>query len=681
MEPPKWRISKACEECRTKKIRCDGSDPCGRCKMRAADCVYRSKARIRARRSSPAPVQQRHEPHDSELGYPSEEHHHGSESGSRALQNHSVAATHRASPSMLLQLYYGPSSNFSIMNFIYHQIEGTRPVSGHQKEVQEMGPGLDRFNLRSLYFGDLAENAESWRVTNDAAPMFVDRDLASRLLERYLATYWHTMPIWPKDEYHRQLAGLYAPSEMLSSEDPDTIIVLLAMAMGASMLEEEAIAQFLFQKAKRWSARFDEMVNVQAVQIALLMSQFHAERARPNSAFLVAGIAVRKAVGAGLHKDITGTAQSGEDTRQRRITIWSLFFWEIWLCFSLGRPSSFPETEMRVPLPAEQKFLQSLVTLARLMSKCATLIYKQNHSSLTPIWKAANEIRRELLQFAEQQRKDFNFGLVGDPGAGELGVCQTIISTMYHHTLVLVFRPFLVLRAKLRQEGTASGRNTTSNSNSLPTPPPWLDKACEYCLEATRHCIIFLAGACEQNVLCREVKYHAFFIEGACHVLALDMLGDRIAGRANLPWIQSGIRALRMMPRPERSQRSRAHTDHLADNLERIARFVYPDFRATAEKEQTANPAVGTAADHGLEANLAQHPLQPTYPGAAMAFGPGASPTTMSPSGILINEDVEQHADLTPPDGGWNFDFATADMEAFLSIDPNLDSYQLPTYH
>ena len=100
-----------------------------------------------------------------------------------------------------------------------------------------------------------------------------------------------------------------------------------------------------------------------------------------------------------------------------------------WLCFSLGRPSSFPETEMRVPLPAEQKFLQSLVALARLMSKCATLIYNQNHKSLAPIWKAANQIRRELLQFAEQQRKDFNFGLVGDPGAGELGVCQTIIST------------------------------------------------------------------------------------------------------------------------------------------------------------------------------------------------------------------------------------------------------------
>lgn len=259
----KWRISKACEECRAKKIRCDGGDPCRRCTMRAIDCVYRTKARNRARKGSPAPVSQ--ENHD-EPGRPAEDDH-----GPRGLQNHSVAATHRASPSMLLQLYYGPSSNFSIMNFIYHQLEGTRPGSGQQKEVEEMGPGLDRFNLRRLYFGDLADSAESWRVPNDTAAMLVDRDLASRLLERYLSTFWHLMPIWSKDEYRCQLARLYVPAEMFSSENPDTMIVLLAMALGASMLEEEAVAQFLFQKVKRWSARHDEMVNVQAVQMALLM--------------------------------------------------------------------------------------------------------------------------------------------------------------------------------------------------------------------------------------------------------------------------------------------------------------------------------------------------------------------------------------------------------------------------
>ncbi len=178
---------------------------------------------------------------------------------------------------MLLQLYYGPSSNFSVLNFIDQQIEGTRPSSAHgqQKEVHEMGPGLDRFNLRWLYFGNLG-GGEAWRLAGgDTGAVLVDRELAGRLLERYLSTYWNASPIWPKEEYRRQLARLYVPVEMLAASDnPDTVIVMLAMAMGASMMEEEGLAECLFQRAKKWSARHDETVNVQAVQIAMLMISF-----------------------------------------------------------------------------------------------------------------------------------------------------------------------------------------------------------------------------------------------------------------------------------------------------------------------------------------------------------------------------------------------------------------------
>ncbi|KAK3906529.1 fungal-specific transcription factor domain-containing protein [Staphylotrichum tortipilum] len=705
MERPKWRISKACQECRAKKIRCDGGEPCARCELHAVECVYRSKARNRARKGAPvAAAHQRHDervpnrvpqpPVDDDDDHHDQVQDQDQDHGSRGLQNHSVAATHRASPSMLLQLYYGPSSNFSVLNFIDQEIEGTRPNSGHgpQKEVHEMGPGLDRFNLRWLYFGNLGAGVgEAWRMANDTAAMLIDRDLAGRLLERYLATYWHVTPIWPKEEYRRQLARLYVPAEMPASDNPDTIIVMLAMAMGASMLEEEGLAEFLYQRAKQWSARHDEMVNIQTVQIAMLMiSFFSALRARPNSGFLMAGIAVRKAVGAGLHKDIAGTTTTCEETRQRRITIWSLFVWEIWLCFSLGRPSSFPESEMRVPLPTEQKLVQSLATLAPIMSKCATLIYKQKHKSLGPIWNAANEIRRELLQFAEQQRKDLNFGLVGDPNAGELGVCQTVMSTMYHHTMVLTFRPFMILRAKLRQERACSGNPAAPGSSScanLPSPPPWLDKACEYCLEATKHCIAFLAGACEQNVLCREIKYHAFFIEGASHVLVLDLLQGKEAGRATVPWIQRAIHTLRLMQ--PKSDKSPVRTVDLSDNLERMVRSVYLDFRATPDETSERIPHVGgipAGGAHSFEANPPQQLAQSHYPYPSTLFGLDAPmSTTMSPSTTFTSsEEVEQqqHADLASADGGtWNFDFATADMEAFLSIDPSMAAYQFPAYH
>lgn len=63
------------------------------------------------------------------------------------------------------------------------------------------------------------------------------------------------------------------------------------------------------------------------------------------------------------------------------------------------------------------------------MDKCVNLIYKPRHDSLLPVWNAAIEIRQDLRQFAEQQLKDMNFGLVGDLITGELGVCQAMVST------------------------------------------------------------------------------------------------------------------------------------------------------------------------------------------------------------------------------------------------------------
>ncbi|CAK7200544.1 hypothetical protein SEUCBS139899_003241 [Sporothrix eucalyptigena] len=674
MDRSKLRISKACQECRLRKIRCDGGEPCQRCQFRDIPCEYRKKARNRMKKSDllgaagARTSQQSHAGHRSDDGYNSHSHSQDnsprpprppyyasaalgrhsqrissadtptSSPGGRSnsLQNHSVAATHRASPGVFLQLYYGPSSNFSLLNSIYHRIEGRRLAEAREakrrkraaaattngdgngneddneehdeeeeeddddatKDVEEIGPGLDLFNNRRLYFGDLADGSETSLAFGgngtftDGASMFVDRALAERLLERYLHTFWLILPIWTRDTFRQRLAGFYEPSSLLASGDPNTIIVLLALALGASMLEEELTAQYLYHMAKRWASALDEMVNVQTVQISLMMSHYASERARPNSSFLQVGTAVRKAVAAGLHKGVGGSSrgntakQSPDAARQMRITVWSLYFWETWLCFSLGRPSSFPESEMDVPFPTEEKLLFSVVTLARIMSKSATAIYRRHHDSLLPLWNAANEIRRELRAFAEQQREDFNFGVIDDPNAGELGVCQTIVSTLYHHTLILTFRPFLVLRATLRQE------DSEGTGHAHPPPPPWLDTAVEYCLDAARHSIAFLIRAFEKNEMCRAIRYHGFFIEGASHVLAFELLNNvNAAGReANLHWIQLAIRALQLVM--VKHKYSVPFPVDISSNLERMIQSVYPDFRADQVTTSVMLPSI-----------------------------------------------------------------------------------------
>lgn len=341
MSSTKWRISKACDECQARKIRCNGENPCQRCHTRSINCVYREKARNRARKrqannglnttppplinasySGPNATATASRPNAGALAGP------GTEAG-RSIHIHSVAATHRASPSCLLQLYYGPSSNFALLHSIYHQIEGTRPNSPSREGVEEVGPGLDLFSHRKLFFGDLADNQKPLAISGDYSAMLIDPATAGRLLERFLATYWHGLPVMSKAWYRLKLDELFRPPAIFAFDNPDTIIIMIAIALGASMLGEDAIAEFLFQKAKYGAAKLDEVVNIQAVQIHLMMGHFQSERARPNSAFLHIGTAVRKAIAAGLHKGASiQQGQTQQELDQRRITFWSLYFWE-----------------------------------------------------------------------------------------------------------------------------------------------------------------------------------------------------------------------------------------------------------------------------------------------------------------------------------------------------------------
>ncbi|KAM5344899.1 hypothetical protein ACJ41O_010761 [Fusarium nematophilum] len=441
MNATKWRISKACQECRVKKIKCNGETPCQNCRLRSLGCVYRDKARNRTRKVKPrtaayetimshdgvaaaasaggstlaptpaAVVEDAAAPAAPTSAYGSE----------RSINNNSVAATHRASPSCFLQLYYGPSSNFALLNSIYHQIEGTRPNVPSREGVEEVGPGLDLFSHRRLFFGDLADNQRPTSLSEDYSAMLIDPETAKRLLDRYLLTYWHGLPVMSKESYRRRLDDLFRPPGIFDFDSPETIIIMLAVGLGASMTGEEAIAEFLFQKAKQGAAKLDEVVNIQV-----------SERARPNSCFLHIGTAVRKAVAAGLHKDACmRLGPTEDDVDQRRIMFWSLFFWETWNCFVVGRPSSIPDPGHSIPVPRDQKLLISLVTLSRIMDKCVKRIYSPRHDSLLPVWHAAIEIRRELHRFAEKQLKDMKFGLVGDPSTGELGVCQAMVVPPY----------------------------------------------------------------------------------------------------------------------------------------------------------------------------------------------------------------------------------------------------------
>lgn len=77
---------------------------------------------------------------------------------------------------------------------------------------------------------------------------------------------------------------------------------------------------------------------------------------------------------------------------------------------------------------------------------------------------------------------------------------------VYHHVQLLMFRPFLVLRGKLRTPAPQVGSESCELRELT-----WLDTACEYCLEPARQIIKYINKSCEINHLCK-VCVKAFHI-------------------------------------------------------------------------------------------------------------------------------------------------------------------------
>jgi hypothetical protein len=192
----------------------------------------------------------------------------------RAFHNHthSVAATHRASSSGdVLHLYYGPTSNFSLLNAIYHQVEGTRPHSPSRDDVQEVGPSLDLFSHRRLFFGDLADARASDTRSDSASAILLDLSTSRSFLDKYLASYWNGLPVITKSEWRKRLHDRFAGPAVLNFESHEDITMTLALALGAHLVGEAKIADYLYQKGSQAAAKLDEVVNVHMVHIYIMM--------------------------------------------------------------------------------------------------------------------------------------------------------------------------------------------------------------------------------------------------------------------------------------------------------------------------------------------------------------------------------------------------------------------------
>ena len=283
-----WRIPKACQECRKRKIKCNGNNPCESCMLRNISCIYRDFIRHRRRRHQdkhkiePEPEYNSTQTRSPDASQPA------SLSGRRNSSvsytfNQSVSATNMASTPRQVQLYYGSTSHFALLHVIYRDLMSSQTTSSQsdeqpRAEVEEAGAGLDMFSFRCIFFGTPPETPEPLRGGNGIGlpVMLMPYDVAKVFLNRFLLTFHCMVPFRSHDTFQRHLEQLYSPTPEANIDIWSQSMLLMALALGSLATEHYTWGDILFERVKASVASLDDVVNLQSVQLSLFVISFQS---------------------------------------------------------------------------------------------------------------------------------------------------------------------------------------------------------------------------------------------------------------------------------------------------------------------------------------------------------------------------------------------------------------------
>lgn len=154
-----------------------------------------------------------------------------------------------------------------------------------------------------------------------------------------------------------------------------------------------------------------ESGSINSVQAFLLVGNYLQKTDRPNTGYNYLGLALRLAMGLGLHHELPATSPATQVSRhRRRILFWVLYCFDSWFNITTGRPSLLSEAnfDVRIPHNVEEEMLDSSQGLADAAgpTSCSVII------ALARLTKIANKVYNELICEYRKNRKHVSFGAV-----------------------------------------------------------------------------------------------------------------------------------------------------------------------------------------------------------------------------------------------------------------------------
>ncbi|KAK2024053.1 fungal-specific transcription factor domain-containing protein [Colletotrichum zoysiae] len=188
-----------------------------------------------------------------------------------------------------------------------------------------------------------------------------NRHITDAMVDAYFRSYNVSYPIIHEATFRAQYAGV------IPRPCGDCWIVLAytvaAIGVYTTATKLDNLDKSLFAQARSiLSFNFLEVGNLTLVQALTLISNYQQKRDKPNSGYNYLGLAVRMAMGLGLHKEFQGWNISPLNMEIRRRVWWSLGIFDVGAAITFSRPSVWPYegVEVALPLNVDDKSLTAI---------------------------------------------------------------------------------------------------------------------------------------------------------------------------------------------------------------------------------------------------------------------------------------------------------------------------------
>ncbi|GFG21235.1 uncharacterized transcriptional regulatory protein C530.05 [Aspergillus udagawae] len=374
-------ITKACNECKRRKIKCNGQSPCQRCGRQHIECVY-------AERPRPDPSDQ--------------------QNMSCLIAQMTAMQEQISALSAAVYALSRPGGSPQDQG----QRAFRRPSSA--RELTFQGPTTSAFSFdlaksslqrRGIVDGDgdgdeVGEEGDDGDVTppGDASPLGMLKDPlwtiskaeAIRLCRVYEEEMGIMYPVLELEELLRQVEGLYGPSPRLPLRSGDYDVHILRLVFACALTAEasgrSALAMRLFESVRDvaddcvWGAP-----EIDRIIFLTLVAIFYFQMDEEALAWRTIGIVERMCLEKGLHRRETlshpTVVAAGRDRVLR--LFWSIYTLDMRWSFGTGMPFSLEDSDIDPWLPEPEEktpYLRVMIRYSRIAAKVWKFICAFNNT-------------------------------------------------------------------------------------------------------------------------------------------------------------------------------------------------------------------------------------------------------------------------------------------------------------